>query len=122
MHKLQSLSKVIIHLGVHNHLGADGKCKESLEETKRLIAEEDICMLDVKMFVISMTINKTLVRHLLNDCNYGIVEFFKGEQLEHIHDKFYELNFPNFRNLIAFFKHCPSGGYIDNIFELKSKS
>jgi hypothetical protein len=50
------------------------------------------------------------------------VELFKGEQLKHIQDKFYELNFPNVHNLVAFFKHCPSGGYIDNIFEVRSKS
>ncbi len=50
---------MIIHLGVHNHFGADGKCKESLEETRRLIAEEVVCMLDVKMFAISMTVSKT---------------------------------------------------------------
>jgi hypothetical protein len=56
---------VIIHLGVHNHFDADGKCKESLEETRRLIVEEVVCMLDVKMFVISMTVSKTLARHLL---------------------------------------------------------
>jgi hypothetical protein len=79
-------------------------------------------MLDVKMSVISMNVNKTLARHLFNDCSYGIVELFKGEQLEHIQDKFYELSFPNVHNLVAFFKHCPGGRYIDNIFELKSKN
>ncbi len=87
-----------------------------------MIAEEVVHTLDVKMSTISMNVSKTLARHLLNDCSYGIVELFKGEQLEHIQDKFYELNFPNVHNLIAFFKHHPGGGYIDNIFELKSKN
>jgi len=50
-----------------------------LEETRRLIAEEVVCMLDVKMFIISMSVNKTLARHFFNDCSYGIVELFKGE-------------------------------------------
>jgi len=61
--------------------------------------------------------------------------------MEQIQDKFYELNSPNVRNLVAFFKHHlkggyidsvrnlvvffkhhSRGGYIDSIFELKSKS
>ncbi len=87
-----------------------------------MITEEVVCTPDVKMFAISMSVSKTLVMHLPNDCNYGIVELFKGEQLEHIQDKFYELNFPNVCNLVVLFKHRLSGGYIDNIFELKSKS
>ncbi len=77
----------------------------------------------VKMFVISMNASKTfLVKHLLNDYNHGKVEFFKGEQLEQIQDKFYKLNSPNIRNVVVFFKHRPNGAYIDSILELKSKS
>jgi hypothetical protein len=37
VHKLQSFSRVAIHLGLHNHLIVDGKCKEYLDENKRLI-------------------------------------------------------------------------------------
>jgi hypothetical protein len=73
------LSRATIHLGVHNHLIANGKCNKFLEETRRLIAEEVVCMLDVKMFIISMSVNKTLAMHFFNDCSYGIVELFKGE-------------------------------------------
>jgi hypothetical protein len=36
----------MIHLGVHNHPIGDGKCMESLEETKRLIAKEVVYMFD----------------------------------------------------------------------------
>ncbi len=56
------------------------------------------------------------------NCSEGIVKLFKGEQLEHIHDKFYELSSPNVCNLIAFVKHRRGGGYIDSILELKFKS
>jgi hypothetical protein len=42
--------------------------------------------------------------------------------LEQIQDKFCELNSPNVRNLVVFFKHHLGGGYIDSILELKSKS
>jgi len=122
VHKLHLLSKAVIHFGVHNHLVADGKCKEFLEKTRRLNAKEVNCTLNVKMFAISLSAIKTfLARHLLDNCSNGKVELFKGEQLEQIQDKFYELSSPNIRNLIASFKHCLGGGYIDNILELKSK-
>ncbi len=42
--------------------------------------------------------------------------------MEQIQDKIYELNSPNICNLIGSFRHCPGGGYIDNILELKSKN
>ncbi len=72
-----------IHLRVHNHPVEDGKCKESLEETRRLIVEEVDCTLNVNMFVIFLSADKTfLARHLLNDYNNGKVELLKGEQLE----------------------------------------
>jgi hypothetical protein len=51
---------VAINLGVHNHPVVDGKCRESLEETKRLIVEEVDHTLDPKVFVISPNANKDL--------------------------------------------------------------
>ncbi len=75
------------------------------------------------MYAISRSANKTfLARHLLDDYSDGKMEFLKGEQLEQIQDKFYELNFPNVRNFVVSFKHCLGGGYIDSILELQSKS
>jgi hypothetical protein len=38
MHRLQLMSRTVIHLGVHNHLVVDGKCWELIEETRRLMA------------------------------------------------------------------------------------
>jgi hypothetical protein len=113
----------MIYLGVHNYHVANGKCKESLEETRRLITKEVVCTPYAKMFVISLNASKThLVGHLLDDYNNGKVKLFKGQQLEQIHDKFCELNPPNIRNLVAYLKHHLGGGYIDNILELKFKS
>jgi hypothetical protein len=37
VHRLQSISRTTIHLGVHKHSIMDGKCKESMDKTKRLI-------------------------------------------------------------------------------------
>ncbi len=75
----------MIHFGVYNHLIADGKCWESIEDTRRLITKEVDCMLDAKTSSISLNANKTFsANHLLNGSSNGIVELFKGEQLEHI--------------------------------------
>ncbi len=80
-------------------------------------------MLDAKTSSISLNANKTFsANHLLNGSSNGIVELFKGEQLEHIQDKLCELSSPNVCNLVASFKHHLGGGCIDNILELKSKS
>jgi hypothetical protein len=57
---------VAIHLRVHKHLVANGKCMEYVDETKRLIVEEVDHMLDVKISMISLGDNKTfLAKHLL---------------------------------------------------------
>ncbi len=37
VHRFQSISRMAIHLGVHKHFIMDGKCKESVDRTKRLI-------------------------------------------------------------------------------------
>jgi len=80
VHKLQSLFRITIHLGVNNHLVVDGKCKESLDETRKLITKEVVCLLNAKTFVIPFNANKTfLAKHLLDDCNNGKMELLKGE-------------------------------------------
>jgi hypothetical protein len=77
--------RATIHLGVHNHLVANGKCQMSIKETKRLIVEEVDRTPNAKIFTISFNANKTiLVNYLLNDSNDGIMELLKGEELEHI--------------------------------------
>ncbi len=112
-----------IHLGVHKRPIVDGKCQEFMDETRRLIEEEVDCTPNAKIFVISLSANKTfLARHLLDDCNNGTMELFNGEQVEHIYDKFCELNSPNICNLVTSFKHCLGGGYNDSILEVKSKN
>ncbi len=42
--------------------------------------------------------------------------------MEHINEKFCELSSPNIRNLVVYFKHHSTSGYIDNILQLKSKN
>jgi hypothetical protein len=51
-----------------------------VDEIRRLIIEEVDCMLDAKIFAISLSASKTfLVRHSLDDCSNGIMEVFNGE-------------------------------------------
>jgi hypothetical protein len=101
----------------------DGKCKKSVDETRRLIAEEVNPTPNAKIFAISLNVNKTfLITHLFDDNGDGLMDLLKGKQLEQIQNKFLKLNLPNVRNLVAFFKHRLGCGYSDNILELKSKS
>ncbi len=94
-----------------------------MDNIRRLIIEEVDHTPSAKIYAISVATSKTfLAKHLFNDYNNGIVELVNNEQFEHIQDKFCEWSFPNVYNLIASFKHCLRGGYIDSILELKSKS
>jgi hypothetical protein len=113
----------MIHLGVHKHPVVDGKCKESMNETRRFIEKEVNHTLDAKIFVISLSASKTLLAmHMFNESGNGLVELLKRKHLEKIQDKFSKLNLPNVRNLVTSFKHHSGHGYIDSILELKSKS
>ncbi len=123
MHRLPIITKVIIHLWVHKHPMVDGKCREFVNETKRLVIEQVDRTLDVKIFAISLGDSKTfLAMHSLDDNGDGIVNLLNNEQLKQIQNKFLEMNSPNIHNLVVVFKHHASRGYIDNILELKSKS
>jgi hypothetical protein len=79
------MSRAVIHLGVRNHLIVNEKCRESVEETKRLFTEEVDRTPDAKIFTIPLGVNKTfLASYLLHDYIDGTMELLKGEQLEHI--------------------------------------
>ncbi len=55
VHKLYSISKPTIHLGVHLHPIGDIKYKKTMEETKMLIEEEVNQTLDMKTSTISLS-------------------------------------------------------------------
>ncbi len=123
VHKQQSILRVAIHLGVHLHLVANGRCREAMDENKKLIEKEVNRMPNAKISTISLITSKSfLTKHLFNDNNDNNCEVFKGHQLEENQDKFIVLSLLNVCNLVASFKHRPGGGYIDHIVELKSKS
>jgi len=111
VHRFQSMSRAMIHLGVHNHLIADGKCWEFVEEIRRLIIEEVDPTPNTNISSISLSVSKTLASYLFDGSNNGIVELFKDEQLKHIQDKFDDLNSPYVHNLTSFKCHSRGGLY-----------
>ncbi len=85
VHRLQSISKTTIHLGVHKHLVVDGKHEESMDETRRLSTKEVDHMLDAQISRIFLNVDKTfLVKHLVDDSGDGTIELLHNEQLEQI--------------------------------------
>jgi hypothetical protein len=70
----------MIHFGVHKHPMANGKCKESVDKTRRLIAKEVNRTPNAKIFAILLGASKTfLATHLLDDSGDGTVELLNGE-------------------------------------------
>jgi hypothetical protein len=43
VHKFSNLSRTTIHLGIHAHPIAKGKCKESFKEMKNIVVNEVYC-------------------------------------------------------------------------------
>jgi hypothetical protein len=74
------MSRMTIHVGVHNYLVMNGKCQEFVEEIRRLIAEELHCMPNAKISVISLRTSETfLMSYLFDDSSNDVVELLKGE-------------------------------------------
>jgi hypothetical protein len=98
IHKLQSLSKVMIHLSTHVHPIAEGMCKEALEEIKVLVEGQVSRTLDTKFSAITLNFSKAfLAHHLFNENGEGHVEILQGEKLDKVMDKFQLLYSPNIR-------------------------
>jgi hypothetical protein len=85
VHRLQSILKVMIHLGLHKQLMVHGKCRVFMDETRRLITKEVDPTPDVNIFVISLSVSKTfLTTYIFNDSGDGlmnIVTLTLGSQL-----------------------------------------
>jgi hypothetical protein len=61
----------------------DGKCRESVDEIKRLIVKEVHPMPANKISLISLSVSKIfLATHLFDDNGDGFMDLFKGKQLE----------------------------------------
>jgi hypothetical protein len=95
------MSRATNHLGLHNHLVADGKCRKFVEETKRLIREEVDCTPDAKINLISFNASKTsLTSYLLDDSNDGIWSFSRVNSGSTSRTSFVNLTLPTFVTLL----------------------
>ncbi len=75
IHKFQSLSRVVIHLGTHEHHVVEGMCREYLEEIKVLVEGQVFHTLNTKIFTIALNASKAfLAHHLFNDNGEGRME------------------------------------------------
>jgi hypothetical protein len=124
IHKLQSLLRIAIHLGTHEHLVAKGMCKKSLEEIKVLVEGQVFHTLDAKKFAITLNENKAFsAHHLFNENGKRPMKILQGEKLDKMTNKFQPMCYLNIQNLIPSFKHNASTkGFVDNIIFLKSKN
>jgi hypothetical protein len=68
---------------------ANNKCREYVDKTKRLITKEVDYTPNAKIYVISLSVSKTLLgTHMFDDSGDGHVELLNDKQLEHIQDTF----------------------------------
>ncbi len=113
-----------IHLGTHDHLVVEGKCRKDVDQVKALVHEEVSCTPLATQFIIVLVASKMfLSQHLVNKDGEGSTKLLKGKKLHQMMVKFLTLYSFNVRNLVASFKHCPSNkGYISNILAFKANS
>jgi hypothetical protein len=101
------LSRIAIHLDTHVRFVFNGKCRESLEEMKNMVAKEVLRMANVTSFVIALIVSKTfLSSHLFNENGQGTNELLKGDKFNETLLKFIPLCSPKIHNIISFVKHC----------------
>jgi hypothetical protein len=75
----------MIHLGVHIHHVADGRCRHILYKIKKLIKEEVNWMPDAITFAIFLNTSKSFsAKYLFNDSGDDNLKLFNGNELDQI--------------------------------------
>jgi len=64
VHKLQSILRAIIHLGVHLHPITNGRCRKVVDENKKLIEEEVNQTHDAKISTIFLCTSKSFLANI----------------------------------------------------------
>jgi hypothetical protein len=75
VHKFPTFSRAKIHLGIHVHLIAKGKCRKSLKEMKNMVINEVNNTPTTTILAIVLLTSKTfLFRQLFNEDGEGPME------------------------------------------------
>jgi hypothetical protein len=95
------ITRVCIHLGMHNHQVFDGIFQEILDTISGLIAQEVSKTPTAKNSAITMATSKEFLDGYLIHNGLGPKEMLGGKALEDVLDKFETLSSPNLRNMIS---------------------
>jgi hypothetical protein len=116
------MTRAAVHIGTHDHLVADGDCREAMELIRDQIMTQVSLIPNAKNSAIGMAVGKELLlKGLLDERGEGkkLIE----EELAQVFEKWSKLGSRSLRNLIAEARRfCGQGGYIDNILKLKKSS
>ena len=119
------MSRACIHLGVHDHLVANGTCRESLDIAYQCVANKVLKTPTAKNSAIIMAASKQfLADYLLKSSTSSKNHHLVGSSLEVVMDKFSTLASPNYRNFESGSKCFLRSGMetLDSIMALKDHS
>jgi hypothetical protein len=92
------LTQSTIHLGIHEPLVAEDRCREVIKQIKVLVQEKVFCT----PLTIALVANKIILsQYLFNKDGEGLEEPLKGDKQSQMMDKFATLCSPNVKNLVA---------------------
>jgi hypothetical protein len=114
------MSRVYIHLGMHNHPVSDGICRETLDTIFGLIAQEVSKTPTSKNCTIAMAASKEFLDKYLIYSGPGPKKMFQGQEVEDVLDKFEYLSSPNLRNTISLYRSGSKRGAYDSIMAIKT--
>ena len=117
------MSRACIHLGVHDHLVANGTCRESLDMAYQYVANEVLKTPTSKNLAIIMVVSKqVLADYLLKSPASGESNHLVGSSLEVVMDKFSTIVSSNCRNFVFESKHFLRSGMetMSSIMALKA--
>jgi hypothetical protein len=123
MHKQENLTQATLHLGTHEHLVVEGRCKEVVIQIKALVHEEVSCTMLTTMLVFVFIANKFFCP---DTCSMEMVKGLRMSERKQImpnDGQIHDYLFSQCQELVAFLKHCLGNkGYIFNTLVLKTNS
>ena len=109
--RVVGMSRVCIHLGVHDHPITNDTCHELLDMSYQCVVNEVLKIPTTKSLVIIMAASKQiLANYLLKSPDSGESHHLVDSSLEVVMDKFNTLASPNYRNFVSRSKHFSRNG------------